>query len=175
MRSLGGRKRSWRPAHQSDNLPLHVHPGIIIVPQLRRRDPEADEDHRGGDARSLPGVVRQDNDLLVRLQLFLLAVPEQANGALAGHCLGMQQRHRLEVTAVGTRRLQPQRRELRRQVGRRQVVASRARSPPFQQVIGQEADVRPQGCRLNLAQGLFHRGIGKRLRTRCHLVNSRGQ
>src|SRR4029079_18222718 len=54
---------------------------------------------------------------------------------------GLEERRRLKV-AVGAARLDPELRELRRDVAGGNLVAAGARFPSFEQVVGEERDVR---------------------------------
>ena len=125
------------------HLPAEVLPLEVVPGELRGADAVADEDQLGAIERGVRGLVPRDGDELVR-------VAEDERLPTAGELEGVgvtvdaDDVERLEK-ALGTGRPEPERLELRGDVGLGQRVTPGAGSAALEQVGGEEADMGTDG------------------------------
>lgn len=141
VRLLGGRLRIVD--HHDQDLAFEVG-ALVVVPLLvLRGDAVADEHQVRVEAVRGRRVTRREDPVLAKADRQRLAARFQFQRALGRQRLDAGDAHRLTV-AVAVAGLQAQRQRLRFQIGDGQVGAALAGAAPFQQIAGQEGEVRAQ-------------------------------
>ena len=128
-------------AHYDHHLALHIQAVEIAVFQQWGIDPVTGEDHARLHLR--PGV-RQAGAAIEFVDIAERAgfvLPDQFQRGRAVIQPGAAQRHRLQIAAVGSGRLQPHLAELAGDIGCRDIVALGPGLAAAQQVVGEEGDV----------------------------------
>ena len=124
--------------HDDDDLPAHVDVLVIVPIEFRRDDAVADEDERSAGQLHLRLRLARHHDEVfgdAQRQRGPLAVRDDRLGQLRGH---RDQRHALEEGAVVAARLEPGGGKLGGQVVHGQLIATRPRSPSFEQIAGEK-------------------------------------
>ena len=143
-----------------DDLPAHVDARVIVALVAWRDQPVADEHHRRVERRPRSASDRARNEVLAEHQrLRTCGVPRarQHEIPMIGRMVG-DERNLLQIPARISRRNQPRRIELRRDIFRRDRIFGASGLAPAQRIRREEQDVR---LHLRLIVG---QGCGRRLR-----------
>ena len=148
---IGRIRHRWIVHQHQQRLAFDIQPLVVVPVELRRDDAVADEDDlRVLELRFLGHVLRPRDDIVFPLERLLLGpFPHHERRRRRRDA---DERHPLDVGAVGVARIEPGPFEVIDQVLDRELFAARAWSAPLELVRRQHFRVRQQGLHVEVRQ-----------------------